>query len=224
MEGVKADLKSIAENFSLTFKEKWFSYATLPPRKLVICLFLLGCPLPEYQKLGSGRSIEQRFENLQTFVESTFFQERTRKYKHHERSGGTIVHKSCLAYRKHLPRIEDARLREEVESIFEKVAQHMSGEVIAVLCETMNEKMSKHVLKHEWGHVLLEKNDISFQKQGKSWRWDEGLVTYMTQYPSPPWGRRGDAHSQYAQKWKKLLENCETPTERLAKIKEQLRA
>jgi hypothetical protein len=43
-------------------------------------------------------------------------------------------------------------------------------------------KIFRHVLFHEWLHVLLLKNKIIFQEMWKSWGWDEGLITYMENY------------------------------------------
>lgn len=227
MENVKEELKSLAETFSLKFKRMWLSYTMLPPRKLVICIFLLGCPLPEYQKFGSDRSIEQRFENLQMFVESEFFKERALQYKSHERSGGTIVHKPFLAQQTHISNIKETGLREEVEAIFEELDQHIKGKAMAVVSETVRDDKRELVLKHEWIHLLLEENGISFQKSGKGWEWDEGLVTYLTEREKIHTVKEREKkaeniHSQYALKWERILGDCETPDERLAKIKEKL--
>jgi hypothetical protein len=43
-------------------------------------------------------------------------------------------------------------------------------------------KIFRHVLFHEWLHVLLLKSKIIFQEMWKSWGWDEDLVTYLENY------------------------------------------
>ena len=80
---------------------------------------------------------------------------------------------------------------------------------------------------HEWIHVLLMDNGIFFQAQGKDWRLDEGLVTYMMAFLEKeeldPKSTKGlqDKLTKYhkalleaAHRWWELLHSKGTPKER----------
>lgn len=225
-EEILKELKNLAEKFSFKFNEDWFSYTLLSPEELIILQFLVGCPKPDYMKISSN----DRFENIEEFLRSKIYKRDVENCKNE--GGGSVLEKKYFErFEKEIEKISNRKLKTKVKSIFNKINEEFYSDFLAVMCKG---KAFDKILKHEWIHVLLKKNDIYFQERKKKWEWDEGLVTYLQYFISNKFDKLEKRleksenkfykkYAKYALKWNEILQNYKEPEERLLKIKEKLR-
>jgi len=168
-DSIKSQLKKLAKEFALKYKGEWFVYAWVSKRENVLLEYIMGCPDPVYSKYGLTE--KQRAKNISKFLASAEFRKCLKRY------GGQVVYKKEWNKR----RFGDNSKLLKLYNKFKK------KDAIALLTMTNKKKekgyLMKYILRHEWIHILLKKNNIYFQKKGrKYWPYDEGLNEYMASF------------------------------------------
>lgn len=166
---IKSQLKKLAKEFALKYNEKWFNYMWISKRENVLLEYILACPDPIYSKYG--KTSQQRAKNLSKFLSSAEFRKCLKRY------GGQVVYKKDL----------NKKMFEKNSELLKLYTKLKKADVTALLTKTDVKKEKEHlirsILRHEWIHVLLKKNNIYFQKKGKKyWPYDEGLNEYMAAF------------------------------------------
>ena len=227
LEEIKENLKRLAHEFGLEYRPESYSFFFLSKREILLRNYLAApTDHPMYEEFGA--TPEERIQNLEKFLCSFLYTKMTG-------SGST---EGCVMTREELDqersllfRIQNPELRAEYQALYAKIAQHMKGKWLVLLSmpETERERQSglEYLVLHEWIHVLLMDNGIFFQAQGKDWRLDEGLVTYMMAFLEKeeldPKSTKGlqDKLTKYhkalleaAHRWWELLHSKGTPKER----------
>jgi hypothetical protein len=164
---VKKNIERIAKELSFKFSDNFFNLHFLPNRYLIIYNYVVGCPEKRYIKYG--KNLKSRLKNFKKFISSRDFKAELKEFH------ATVFSKGLLE------KYPEGKFKEldELKKLIAPISQ------FTVLIKFPSQKQIetfKLALFHEWLHVLLLKNNISFQKRGKSWEWDEGLVTYLENY------------------------------------------
>ncbi len=224
-------LKKVAKEFNLKFIPKnKFKVLVLTKREIIICNFLAGSPNPLYIKYGNK-------EKKKIGLSLTKFLQ-TEDYKKHINSPQACIisQESLKKQLKFIPKISDKKIKIETEKLYDKIKKKIGRAERLTLIWKPSEKekksqQRKEIVLHEFVHELIEDNKI----RPKSWKWNEGLVTYIANFafdkhkkfeylqplgPNKMW----NIYAQYTHKWAKLLKNINSPKERkqiiLNKIKE----
>ncbi len=224
-------LKRVASDFDLKFSPKGrFRYLICSKRELVLRDFLCGCPDPIYVTHGNKHE-KNRPDALLKFLKTDDYKELV------EKSHGCVISKKGLKKELMLiPKIKDNKVTGEAKALYKKIKDKMSrGMRLTLIWEpSKKEKREGHwdrVLLHEFVHELLESNDI----RPKSWKWNEGLVTYMTHFairqkhrfekphkPTP--NKMWNIYAAYTHRWTGLLRKAKTPKSRKEIILRKIRA
>lgn len=221
---IKLQIKKLAKEFDLKYDSSWFGYMWISVKNEILTEYVGMCPDQIYQKYG--KTAKQRIENIDKFVASKDFETCLKRY------GGQVAKKSELKLEERLiKQIKDGKLKRELLK-FNKKLKNKFGKTdfLALLTIPRNKKekdwQMKFCLRHEWIHILLEKNGIYFQKFSKKyWVYDEGINEYMGAFLDGKLNelenlRKREKYSMekknwiYAIKFRKLLENKKTPKER----------
>ena len=211
---IKSQLKTLAKEFSLKYKKKWFNFMWISKRENVFLEYIMGCPDPIYSRYGITRG--QRAKNLLKFLSSAEFKKCLKRY------GGQVVYKKYWNKK----RFEN---NSELLKLYNRIKLGTEG-AMALLTSTNIKKekdyLIKYILRHEWIHILLQKNNIYFQKAGKKyWSYDEGLNEYLASFldndldnlekhmakEKYPMEKK---YWKYAIKFRELLKNRKAPSER----------
>lgn len=227
---IKQKLKGIAREFDLKYEPKnKFKSLVLTKREIVIRVFLCGCPDPIMIKHGN-KVKSQRGKNLVKYLN-------TRDYKREvSKPQGCVISKEELKTELSLILdIPDKKLRKETEKIYSKIKRKMgkSDRLTLISKPSKNEEKSEQrqeIILHEFIHELLEDNGI----RPKSWKWNEGLVTYITnravgklyrfkEEPKLKQHPMWDIYATYTRKWIKLLEKINSSKERRQTILRKIR-
>ncbi|GBE19614.1 hypothetical protein BMS3Abin17_00338 [archaeon BMS3Abin17] len=221
---IKSQIKKIAEEFNLKYNSEWFDYIWISSRQEILTEFIGDCPDPIYIKYG--KTLNKRIENIDKFVKSLDFK------KCLKRVGGQVTSRKNLKKEiKLYNKIENKKLRNELLKFHSKIGEKLKKtEYLALITKTKIPKwekwIMKHCLRHEWIHILLEKNKIKFQKINKKyWPYDEGINEYIGAFLDEKLGdlekfRDKENYSMekkywvYAIKFRELLEDKKTPKER----------
>ncbi len=231
---IKIQLKNLAKEFDLKYKEEWFIHMFVSKRENILIEYIWMCPDPIYDKYGKNPS--EREKNIEKLINSKEFQELTNRY------GGQVIRKKSFNefFLKRIKNIENKRIQKEFLKIYKKIKNRLKNQTeIAVLTKSNIEKekefVKKVILVHEWVHVILFKNNINFNKyDGKSWQYNEGLVTFCQAFIGKSLDEleikvRKETYPMekqyyvYALKFKKLLENVNSPKERRKIILKKLK-
>ena len=181
IQKVKFQIKKVAEEFDLKYQSNWFKHLWISVRSEILIEYLGTCPDPIYQKYG--KTAESRIKNIDKFVNSKDFQDCLKRY------GGQIAQKSELKQEEEwIKQIKNGKLKNELLKFHERIKnQFGKTDFLALLTIPRNKKekewQMKFCLRHEWIHVLLNKNNIQFQKIDKRyWPYDEGINEYLGAY------------------------------------------
>lgn len=221
---IKNQIRKLAKDFGLKYDTTWFDLMWIPTRAEILSEYIGGCPDPLYAKYGKTPS--QKIANITRFVNSKDFKSCLKRY------GGQAASKSGIIQEvKFTKKIKDKWLKEEMLEFYKKLALKLSkASHVALLTIPKNKKekswLMKFILRHEWIHILLQKNEVHFQDIKKSyWVYDEGINEYMGAYLDntlPKLEKFRDKEKYplekqnwiYALKFRTLFENCKTPKER----------
>lgn len=224
IQEAKSQIKELAEDFDLKYNPNWFKYLWISVRHEILTEYIGTCPDPIYQKYGN--TIEQRVKNINKFVKSKDFRGCLKRY------GGQVAEKRELKREeKWIRQIKDEKLRKELLKFYKKLKRQFGeANYLALLTIPRNQKEEdlqlNFYLKHEWIHILLNKNRIYFQEIAKQfWPYDEGINEYMGAYldgnldklekfkdkEDYPMEKK---YWDYAIKFRELLKDKNTPKER----------
>lgn len=224
---IKQKLKEIAVDFDLNFAPKdKFKMLVLTRRDIVIRVFLCGCPDPIMVKHGSKQK-EKISENLVRYLKTEDYRKEANGLQ------GCVISKEALKEElKLIDKIPDEKIKKEVEGIYSKIKKKIGkSDRLSLIsdCKKEESEQRDEIILHEFIHELLENNEIS----PKSWKWNEGLVTYITNRAigklyrfekseleqHPMW----KIYANYTRKWMKILEDKESPEERKKSILDKIR-
>ena len=222
---IKNQLKHLARDFDLNYNPSWFDVMWIPTRLEILTEYVGDCPDPIYIKYG--KTPEARNHNISKFVNSKDFKDCLKRY------GGQVASRSELKKEvKWVSQIKDKKIKKELLAFYEKLAKKLNKtSYIALLTIPKSKKEEywqlKFILRHEWIHILLSRNNIDFQKAKSKdyWRYDEGINDYMGAYLDNSLNklekfRDKEKYSMekqnwiYAIKFRELLKDCRTPKER----------
>lgn len=224
-------LKKLAKEFDLKFDPKnKFQYLVLTKRELIIRNFLGGCPDPIYIKHGNTEK-NKIPTNLVKYLQTEDYKKDIRKPH-----ACAISQKELKEELKLVPKIPSNKIKEEAENFYNKIKKKIGRARRLTLVWKPSKKeekgqQRKEIILHEFVHELMEDNRI----RPKSWKWNEGLVTYVTHFvlnkhrkfeESPPLGtsKMWNIYARYTYRWAKLLKDIDNPKNRkqivLNKIKE----
>jgi hypothetical protein len=174
----KQSIKEIATAFDLKYDESWFKLMFISKKDEILLEFIGTCPDEIYMKYG--KTAISRIKKVNEFINSSDFQKCIKRY------GGQVVLKNELLKEKNwYSKIKNKTLRNNMLSLHEKIKKELGdSDHLALLTKTEKKEeqefVMKNILKHEWLHIILIKNNIYFQNIKKSyWKYDEGLVAYF---------------------------------------------
>ena len=222
---IKKGLEKIAKDFDLENHVK-LKYVEFSPRQMIIRSMIGNDPTYEnYKKKYHGDLTKAILDYLNS-----------ENYKK-----DIMMPQACVISKHELPRdlklvskIYDSKLKKELENIYSKIKNNMAGKKRLTLVWKNKPKISPdyvrdEIILHEFVHELLEENKI----RPKSWKWNEGLVTYVTHRQVGQLKRIvEDEESQdtlwytyqtYARKWMKILGGTKSPEERKKLILRKLK-
>jgi len=217
-------MKKLAEEFDLEYNSDWFEHLWISVRYEILTEYIRTCPDPIYQKYG--KTAEQRIKNIGKFVNSKDFKDCLKRY------GGQVAQKSELKQEeKWIKQIKDKNLRNELLKFHEKLKKQFGKtDFLALLTIPRNKKekewQTRFCLRHEWIHILLDKNKIQFREIAKRyWLYDKGINEYMGAYLDGTLDKLEKFRDKeeypmekkywvYAIKLRELLKDKKTPKER----------
>lgn len=223
---ILSQIKEIAGNFNLKFKDEWFKFEWVSTRQEILSEYYFMCPDPIYNKYGKNQ--RDRIRNFNYFVNSKDFKKCLKRY------GGQVM-SEFGNLKKQISKITQNNLREELNGLIESLNKKRgNSKTLAVLTLPKNVKQKKwllnHCLRHEWIHILLDKNKIRFQDINKKyWPYDEGINEYLSAFLEKGLSKLEKKRDNenypmekkyfiYAIKFRELLKHCKTPPERRSKI------
>lgn len=227
---IKSQIKKIAKEFDLKYKAEWFNIMWISKRQEILTEFIGDCPDPLYNKYG--KSLEQRIRNLNKFVNSKDFLNCLKRF------GGQVAEKRTLKKEENwYKKIQNKKIRLELLKLNAKIKTKLKKtNQIALLTKTNIKKekdwLGKYILRHEWIHILLHKNKVSFQEVHKKyWSYDEGINEYLGAYLDRTLNKLEKFRDKetypmekknwvYAIKFRELLKNKTTSKQRKETIKE----
>ncbi len=221
---VQQHLKKIAKEFDLQLNpKKKFKYVVLTKRVIIISTFLSDCHDPIYVKHGNQKK-DKISVNLMKYLKTKDYREEIKKPQ------GRVISKEELKEElSHLSKFRHTPVGKETEKMYAKIKERIgnSKRITLIWKPSQQEEKSqirKEILLHEFMHELLEENKI----RPKSWKWNEGLVTYLTYFALGKseqiegWYVTGKEkigdYIIYAKKWAKLLKKIKDPKNRKYRI------
>jgi len=222
----RCKIQQAAQEFDLEYRPE--SYSVLFVSKHESCLLNYLYEAPLYSEFGG--TAEERIQNLEGFLHSKLYASVTGS----DSTEGCVLPREELEEQKALLlKIQNPQLRSEYEALYTKLDQNMHGRWLTVVSQPGAGKDVEHTVLHEWLHVLLMDNGISFQDKGKNWEWDEGLVTYLMAFleeedldtvinKDTPIVEQERQYLEAGRRWREILKDKQTPQERKAAIVREL--
>ncbi len=227
---VKKDIRRISKEFNLKFSDDWFDFMWITKRNIRFLEYVGMAWNREYNVFG--KTIEKRISKIEEFNKSKELKNNLKRI-----GGQMITRLEVNKGIKDCKKIKDERLRKELLDLHNLIKKKMKGNHLALLTKTKSKKdkefLMGEILKHEWLHELLFRNNINFGKINyeKYWKYDEGIVRYLEYYFSDKLNNlekdrvktkhpTAKIYYTYAIKFRKLLKNAKTPKERKKKILE----
>lgn len=223
-------LKQVAKEFDLKFNQKSkFKFLVLTKREIIICNFLAGSPDPIYVKYGN-KNKKKISANLIKYLQTEDY-----KKDANNPQACIISQKGLERQIKFVSRISDKKIRKEAEVFYNKIKKKIGKAKRLTLIwkpskEEEKNQQREEIVLHEFVHELIGDNKI----RPKSWEWNEGLVTYITNFAtnkhkkfedSPPLGtsKMWNTYARYTHRWAKLLKNVKNSKERKQIILKKIR-
>ena len=232
LESARRLVRQVAQEFGLEYRPESYSFLFVSKRESCLRNYLAA---PMYSEFGATEA--ERVQNLEKFLNSPLYTAVTRPGS---TEGCVMTREELEDERAVVAQIANPSLRAEYEALYNKLACHMQGRFLTLLSWPETEWESheglEYTVLHEWLHVLLMDNGIFFQDRGKSWEWDEGLVTYLMaflgkedldgpgKYAPPAVAEIEDKSYKAARRWQEILKDKQTPEERRSAILRELEA
>lgn len=216
----KQRLENISKDFYLDFNFE-LNYLTLTNREIIIRNFVGDCPDTIY--LDCKRRHKNNLTNaLNEYLNSNDYEKEV------------LISQACMISKKELKKelklinkISEIKLKGEVGNIYQKIEEKIGDKKRLTLVWKLsksekNSERRNEIILHEFVHELLENNKI----RPKSWKWNEGLVTYITyreidklyrikkSSKNYRYSEMWDIYAIYAGKWMKILEKVKEPKKR----------
>ena len=218
---VQSKLKLLCKKIALPYKSELYKQLICKRDLIIIDNYVTGCPAQEYSKYKNDTS-ENRIKNITKFIHSEDFKSELKSPKGAKTNKKdsswkiSIIKKSAL----------DPNLKIRMVKFYNKVSL-LDKEYGISIVDKENAK-NKEVCLHEFIHIFLESNKI----RHSSWKWNEGLVTYLTSYAlnkeknheKNPQKNKFKSNFYYnyvlyAHKWHVSLKELVKPEDRLKNIK-----
>ena len=227
---VKQLIKKVAKEFDLKFDQKnKFKFLVLTTREIIIRNFLGCCPDPLYVKYGNKEKSKIGV-NLINYLQTEDY-----KKEVNEPLGCVISQRELKEELKLIPQIRNKKNKKEAEIIYNKIKKKIgqSRRLTLIWKSSKKEEKSqqrKEIILHEFVHELMEDNKI----RPKSWKWNEGLVTYVTYFflnkhkkfeDYLPLGtsKMENIYALYTHRWAKLLKDIKNSKRRKQIILDKIR-
>ncbi len=232
LESARRLVRQVAREFGLEYRLESYSFLFVSKRESCLRNYLAA---PMYSEFGETEA--ERVQNLEKFLNSPLYTAITRPGS---TEGCVMTREELEDERAVVAQIANPSLRAEYEALYNKLACHMQGRFLTLLSwpetEWESQEGLEYTVLHEWLHVLLMDNGIFFQDRGKSWEWDEGLVTYLMAFAgkedldakpgerSYELERHHEVLLEAGRRWREILKDKQTPKERRLAILRELEA
>ncbi len=203
-------LKKLAKDFNLNYDYKKLKYLECSKEEILIRIFLSDCRDPVFVKY------KNRVKALNEFINSKDFKNQLKNPQ------ACVIHKEEIKIEYNLIKnISDKKLKQKITSFYNKIKKKIGrNEKLILIWKTKNKNsLYNKVLLHELIHGLLENNKIRL----KSWKWNEGLVTYLTYHAlgkkkilkkHKSEDKMWKTYDNYAIKWDELFKNVNVSVEK----------
>ncbi len=216
------EIQKISKEFSLRYIGRQYPYLLSSKRLLIMRNVLGGCPDPRYIKCGNAQ-YKNRPMALMKYLFSKYFKKEL-KGQH----GCVISRKELNQERNLLPYIPHKDIQKEMTIFYNQVKKEMGKNKRIIVVWTPSQKERNHfkeVLLHEFTHELIDDNRL----RPNSWKWNEGLVTYITRHNLGTHhvfekaqikgkDKMWSIYSVYTHKWAKIFKQTYTPQEKYTAI------
>lgn len=221
LESARRQIRQVAQEFDLEYRSESYSFLFVSKRESCLRNYLAA---PMYSEFGATEA--ERVQNLERFLNSPLYAAVTGPGS---TEGCVMTREELQDERMVISQISNPALRMEYEVLYDKLARHRRGQFLTLFSQPQTEEEFReleHMVLHEWLHVLFMDNGIFFQDRGKSWKLDEGLVTYLMAFAgkedldakpeesSQQLERHHEVLLGAARRWRDLLKASKTPQER----------
>ena len=222
---IKLKLEKLCKNLSLSYKEKLYNNIVCEREIIIIDNYLSGCPDSRYSKYKNNNS-KNKLKNIKRFFNSKEFKLEKSDKK------GSKTNKKDIKWKINIinkSKIDD-KTKKKLILFYKQIEKHDKGYGISIVDKETSKE--KEIILHEFIHILLESNNL----RPKSWKWNEGLVTYLTSYALNKENQHKENPNKtrfksnffynyclYAHKWHLLLNHIKYSKERLKIIKEKVK-
>ncbi|MEK6825590.1 MAG: hypothetical protein AABY00_02270 [Nanoarchaeota archaeon] len=218
---IQSKIRSLCKKISLKYEKKLYTNYVCDRKAIIIDNYLSGCPDQLYSKHKNNTS-ENKERHLQKFILSKEFKEEMKKPRGAKTNGKDSIWKMNILRKSKI----DEKMLKKMKIFYKKVKKLDNGFGVSIVDhKTFKEK---EVILHEYIHILLDSNKI----RPASWKWNEGLTTYLTSYilnrekihKNKPKKEKFKsafmyAYYAYAHKWYNLLHKENQPEKKLNIIK-----
>src|SRR4030042_3868687 len=224
IRGIKSQIKKLAGDFDLRYQKEWFQYLWISPREEILSEYIGDCPDSIYWRYGKTK--DDKIKNINKFISSKDFKSCLR------RVGGSVASRKDMEKELILiKKIPNEEIKQEMLRYHKRIIDKLKKtERVALITKTNIKKwynwLMKYGLRHEWIHILLDKNKIQFQEiKKKLWHYDEGINEYLGAYLDSNLDKLEKFRNKerypmekknwiYAIKFRKILEGKNTPKDR----------
>ena len=162
-------LKRLAEEFDMKFDHKIFKKNIVSRQDCTLLQFITGSPVPpEFNKFGT--TLTQRAKNIEAFLS---FDVSAYRWL----GGGLVV--DIQETLEVVKKIKNQKTKKRLLALLNSFKSY-AGEAVVVgdPAEQHQNRNFNRVLYHEWIHVLVEYNGLTF----KDWRYNEAFTVYLEHY------------------------------------------
>lgn len=161
-------LKRLAEEFGMKFDIKIFKKNIVSEQDCLLLQFISGAPVNGFDNFGT--TLKQRAKNIDRFLASDMS-------LYYNRGDGLVVDiAETLGVIKN---IKNQKTKKRLLVLLNGFKTY-AGEAVVLGKPEKTDKRKKisRVLYHEWIHVLVEYNGLTF----KDWRYNEAFTVYLEHY------------------------------------------
>ena len=162
-------LKRLAEEFDMKFDHKIFKKNIVNRQDCTLLQFITGAPIPpEFNKFGM--TLTQRAKNIEAFL--SFDMSAYRNLG----EGLVVDIQETLDIVKS---IKNQKIKKRLLALLNNLKSY-AGEAVVIVepTEQYQNRNVNRVLYHEWIHVLVDYNGLTF----KDWRYNEAFTVYLEHY------------------------------------------
>jgi hypothetical protein len=175
---IKFQLQNLANKIGFEFQNNWFNVIWIEKKEEIFIEFLSDCQYPIYKKYGS--TLGERISNLDKFLNSIDFEECCKRY-----GGSPSSKQEFFDLKKIIESLEESNIKNDLLKFTDRVISDFGENDFSALLTKTNikeeyEDLLNSILRHEWIHELLYKNNLKFSDiKEEYWIYDEGFCTYF---------------------------------------------